>query len=412
VAAVVVLTQPVNRYTFGIILGFAIAFRLVTLLPEPKLSTDIDRYAWDGVVQHAGVSPYRYVPGDPALTALREPNRDLFDHMNRRDYAHTIYPPAAQFLFYVITFLNPTVTFMKLGMVLCEGLTVFALVKLLGDLGIRRERVLLYAWSPLLAWEIGSSGHVDAAAMPFIVLALWARYRRWPLATGGFLAVAVLVKLYPIVLFPALFRRGDWKMPAALAAVVVFAYACYSSVGLGVFGFLGGYVQEEGMQTGERYFLLEQVHHIPGMAGVPAGAFLAFCGLVFAALIWWCWRTCCDPRKDIVEMAQTVRFGLPVKANFLPPAMALALALMLLFSPHYPWYVAWLVPFFTVVPSLTVFAYVTGLFYLLTTPLAVGYGPKQFMLNQILYGTVLAAFCLEWALRRFRKPRDLREGRP
>jgi alpha-1,6-mannosyltransferase len=37
-AILLVLTQPVNRYTFGIILGFAIAFRLVTLLPPPYLS--------------------------------------------------------------------------------------------------------------------------------------------------------------------------------------------------------------------------------------------------------------------------------------------------------------------------------------------------------------------------------------
>ena len=117
------MTQPVNRYTFAIILAVAIACRLVTLLPEPFMSSDIYRYAWDGVVQHAHISPYRYVPGDPALMALRGPNQNLFDHINRRDYAHTIYPPVAQFLFFLITFLNPTVTFMKLAMILMEGLT-------------------------------------------------------------------------------------------------------------------------------------------------------------------------------------------------------------------------------------------------------------------------------------------------
>ncbi len=117
-AIVVIRSQPVNRYTFGIILTFGIAFRLVTLIPGPYMSSDIYRYAWDGVVQHAHISPYRYVPGDPALQFLREPNRELFDHINRRDYAHTIYPPAAQFLFYLITFISPTMTFMKTAMIL------------------------------------------------------------------------------------------------------------------------------------------------------------------------------------------------------------------------------------------------------------------------------------------------------
>ena len=129
VAVVVILTMPVNRYTFAIILAFAIAFRLVTLFPHPYLSTDVYRYAWDGVVQHAHISPYRYVPGDPALKFLRAPNQDLFDHINRRDYARTIYPPVAEMIFYLVTFIRPTVTFMKAAMVLFEGVTLFALLQ-------------------------------------------------------------------------------------------------------------------------------------------------------------------------------------------------------------------------------------------------------------------------------------------
>ena len=77
------------------------------------------------------------------------------------------------------------------------------------------------------------------------------------------------------------------------------------------------------------------------------------------------------------------------------PAFALALALMLLFSPHYPWYVAWLVPFLVVRPNLTVMTYVCALFYLCTTAMAVGYGPQQYHLNEILYGWVAIAFIIE-----------------
>ncbi len=400
-AVLVILTQPVNRYTFGIILTFAIAFRLVTLFPHPYLSSDIYRYAWDGVVQHAHISPYRYVPGDPALEFLRKPNQDLFNNINRRDYALTIYPPVAQFLFYIITFINPTMTFMKMAMVLFEGLTLFALLKLLRELGVRREQSLLYAWCPLLVWEIGSSGHLDSAAMAFIALALLARYRRQPILTGFFLGLAVMTKFYPLVLFPALFRRNDYKMPTALAAVIALGYACYSSVGIRVFGFLGNYVQEEGMDTGTRYFLLELAQRVPGLHRLSTTSYLVFVMLIFAALIVWCWQTCCSPESPRAKSAQTRLFGLPAEADFLPPAFALALALMLLFSPHYPWYVAWLVPFFALVPDLTVFAYICGIFYMCTTALAVGSGPSQFLLNQILYGGVFVAFLLDVTLRRW-----------
>jgi len=401
VAVWLILTQPVNRYTFAIILTVAIACRLVTLIPDPYLSSDIYRYVWDGVVQHAHISPYRYVPGDPALSFLRAHNQDLFDNINRRDYAHTIYPPGSQFLFLLITFISPTVIFMKLVMILFEGLTLYALVKLLGEFGIRREQSLLYAWCPLLIWEIGSSGHLDSVAMAFIALALLARYRKRPIATGVFIALAILTKIYPLVLLPALFRRDEYKMLATVATLIAFAYACYSSVGMRVFGFLGGYVQEEGIQSGERYFLLELAHHLPGFHILPVAIYLAFCCIVFTALAAWCWKTCCNPNCTMSEPTQARHFGLPAEADFLMPAFALSVALMLLFSPHYPWYIAWLIPFIVLLPNLTVFTYICAMFYLCTTSLAVGHGPSQFLLNKILYGSVLLAFLIELLLSRW-----------
>ena len=400
-AVFLILTQPVDRFTFPIILTVAVACRLVTLFAEPYLSSDVYRYVWDGVVQHAHISPYRYVPGDPVLGFLRAPNQDVFDNINRRDYAHTIYPPAAQALFYLITWISPTVTFMKTVMVLFEGVTMYGLVTLLRYLGVRREQTLLYAWCPLLIWEIAGSGHLDSVAIAFIVLALLARYRRQPVLTGLFLAVAILLKLYPLVLFPALYRRGDWKMPATVAAVIAAGYAAYSSVGMLVFGFLGGYVKEEGMASGTRYFLLELAQRVSGLHGLTTSAYYFFCAAVFGVILWWCWRTASgrgDDRHDRVEWSGG--------ASFLRPAFALAAALMFLFSPHYAWYIIWLVPFFTLMPNLPVLTYLLGFFYLYTTALAEP-GPKMFLANEILYGAVAAAVVVQMAFMRWPIHRSL-----
>jgi hypothetical protein len=385
VACWLVLTQPVDRWTVGIILAVAIVCRLVVLFPDPFLSSDVYRYAWDGVVQHAHISPYRYVPGDKALTFLRAPNQDLFDNMNRRDYARTIYPPVAQMAFYLITWISPVVTMMKTAMVLFEGLTMWGLVRLLRALGLGPQRTLLYAWCPMLIWEIAGSGHLDSMVMAFMVLALLARSKHQDALTGLFLGLAVLTKFYPLVLAPALWRRGDWKMPAVMAALTVAAYSVYLSAGKLVFGFLGGYVQEEGMATGTRYFLLEAANKLPLLHTLSERGYLVFAAAVFLALILWAWRTGC--RRDSRQWA------------FLPPALGLAMALMLLFSPHYPWYVAWLLPFLVLMPRWTVATYVMGMFYLCTTALAVGYGPQQFRLNERLYGAVAIAFILEAAVR-------------
>ncbi len=402
----VIATQPKNRWTWWIALTAGILCRAATLFSEPFLSTDIYRYAWDGVVQHAHISPYRYVPAAPELEFLREPNQDVYDNINRRDWAVTIYPPGAQVLFYLVTYLVPTVGGMKLAMVLFEGLTVLGLVKLLQRMGRAPAQAALYCLCPLLAWEIGVAGHLDSAAMAFIVLALLARYDRRPGLTGVFLGCATMIKLFPLVLFPALYRRGDWKMPAVIVGMAVGGYAAYSSVGWRVFGFLSGYAKEEGMNSGERYYLLNLLHTARGFRWVTVPMYEAVAALVFAGLAYWCWRTCADPQRSGRETLLTRAFRLPASADFLIPCAIIALTLNLLFSPRYPWYGAWLVPFLALLPSVTLLTYICTLFYLCTTPLATGAGAPQFQMNSILYSYVLGAFVVEagWRWRRSRGP--------
>ncbi len=439
-SAILVLFGPTDRLTLPIILSVAVACRLATLFADPFLSSDIYRYVWDGIVQHAGINPFRYVPADAHLAFLRNASEgNIYPMINRKEYAHTIYPPVAQIIFWLATFISPTITCMKSVLVLFEGLTLWSILKLLHLMRRPREQVILYAWCPLLIWEIAGSGHLDSAAMAFIALALLFRYRQRPVFTGIFLALAVLTKFYPLVLFPALYLRRpaideagnrrtflqtlDWRMPATMLAIAIPAYALYSSVGKLVFGFLGGYVQEEGMASGTRYFLLEQAQHLPGLHNLPPDAYLALAALVLAALsIWALRRSNATPRRP--HGAQAGKLSTPSpswvgdagapqssparhEAAFLLPACALASALMLLFSPHYPWYIAWLVPFLAILPNLPLAAYILGLFYLCTTALAVGQGPKQFLLNQILYSTVALATLLHLALRRWTPYRTL-----
>jgi len=174
-------------------------------------------------------------------------------------------------------------------------------------------------------------------------------------------------------------------MPAALAGVVAFGYACYASVGLQVFGFLAGYSQEEGLETGARYFLLDLSRRVPGLHSLPTAGYFAVCAAVFVGLTVWAWIRAAHPGS--------------APDAFLAPAFSLAAALMLLFSPHYPWYVIWLVPFFALLPNLAMLAYLMGFFYMFTTALAVP-GPGMYLLNEMLYGGTLAAFAVGTVLRR------------
>lgn len=394
-AAAVVLSQPTDRWTMRLIIGFAVAFFAVTYVAEPFLSSDIYRYVWDGAVQHAGINPYRYVPGNAALTFLREPNQDVFESINRRDYAPTIYPPVAQMIYWFATFLGPSVAAMKLVMVGFVALAAAVLLKLLPRLGRRRTDVLLFAWCPLLVWEIGGSGHVDAAIIAWIVLAFLFYAKRMPGWAGFFLGLAVMTKFYPLVLLPVLWRRGDWKMPAAVAGVVVGGYAMYLSVGAKVFGFLQAYTKEEGIDTGSRYFLLDYAHTLPGLHGVPVMVYMAGCAAVFGSILLWAWRK--GLWQSVGDVADGSLGELPLA---LRAGMGMAFAMMLLFSPHYPWYIVWLLPFFTLLPRWAVLGYWTAFFYGFTTRYA-NPGPLLFQLNKWLYAAVALGFVMQWAWTRW-----------
>ena len=380
VAAWVVLNRPANRWTLAIIITAAVGCRLICLFSPPFLSTDVYRYVWDGWVQASRINPYRYIPAESPLAFLRDAH--IYPHINRRDYAHTIYPPGAQILFLLVTRISGSMVWMKAAMIGLELLTLWPLTKLLSALGLPREQVLIYAWHPLLLWEVASSGHVDGAALPLIALALLLYIRHRSTATGLALAGATLIKLYPIALFPVIYRRSDllrrdWRMPAVLAAIIAAGYACYASVGLHVFGFLPEYAKEEGLESGSRYFLLTAVRRGMHWEALPTGAFYAFAALLLGGLACWAFLKSEDG---------------PMRAMGF--AFLLATVLMLLFSSHYPWYYLWLLPFLSVIPYTPMLYFITACFYLYTTSLA-NPGPAMYYMFQWLYATtaLVALWC-------------------
>lgn len=342
---------------------FAALFRLAIIFSQPYLSDDIYRYIWDGRVQASGINPYRYIPADQALGSLRD--EKIYPKINRRDYARTIYPPVAEGFFLFITRFSESVTWMKTVMVAFEAVAAWAIIQLLISFGFARQRVLIYAWHPLVVWEFAGSGHLDAMAIAFVALALLAHRKHAGTLTGIMLACATCVKLFPLALFPALYKRWSWKMPLAFVATVLVAYVPYLSVGpLGVLGFLPGYASERGMVNGEQFFLLtiaRELFHLP----VAASIYLVFAVLVLGGLSLWILR---KPQTDDLSY---LRNGLLIASVF-----------MLLLSPHFSWYFAWLLPFLCFIPSLAVFYLTFASFLLYLTWL--GDSPQRVLILKAL----------------------------
>ncbi len=385
VAACVAWRAPSSRATLIIVIVFAALFRLSVLPVGPRLSDDMYRYVWDGRVQSEGINPYRHIPADPALARLRD--EAIYPKINRRDYAPTIYPPAAQAVFFAVTRVSESVTWMKLAFVIFEAVGVWAVVALLASFGLPRQRVLLFAWHPLLVWEIASSGHLDALMICLVCLALLARRRGRDGTVGFLLACAALTKFFPVVLAPALYRRWGWRMPAAFAATFVAAYLPYLSVGVRrALGFLPAYTSEEGLQSGSRFFILSLARKLFG-EGFPGAAFIVFALTVLALLAAWSlWKREADGR------------------DFATRALVIAAAFTALLSPHYAWYFVWLVPFLPLAAPRVVVpvVYLTAASFMLYRTWLGDGAPEMFAIGAIMYLPFFALCAGAWVWGRLK----------
>ncbi len=323
-----------SRTALAAVLAVAALLRLPVVIAPPYLSTDIYRYIWDGRVEAAHINPYRYIPVDPHLEGLRD--AQIFPLINRSDYAPTIYPPVAEGIFLAVTRLGERPATMKAAMVGFEAVTAALLLALLAAAGAPPQRVLVYAWHPLALWEFAGSGHIDAALIALVALALWARRQGRMGLAGVALAGAVLTKLYPAVLLPALWRRGDRRLPAGFAAAAILGYLPFIGAGWAVFGFLPGYAAEEGFASGGAgFYLLSLIRALPGCGGLPTPAYLGGGAALLAGL----------------AAAVLLRRG--ADDDEFAGAALLASAFMVLLSPHYPWYFAWLIVFACLAPRLS-----------------------------------------------------------
>jgi hypothetical protein len=293
--------------------------RLALLFVEPYLSTDIYRYIWDGRVQAAGINPYRYMPAAPEVAHLRD--GAIFPGINRADTAVTIYPPAAQAIFLVATRLGESVVAMKLALMAFEAATVAALIALLSRLKRPATRVVAYAWHPLAIWEIAGSGHIDAAMCTLMTGGLLLLLYGRTLLAGALVTLGALVKPTALLALPVLWRPWDWRLPLVVLATGVLAYVPYLSVGSGVLGYLGGYIEEEGLASGRGFNALWLMERFTGTVPGAVGVYVAIAATIMIGL----------------AVAVAFRRDRSPEAAFAGLSWLLV-AFLTFASPHYPWY--------------------------------------------------------------------------
>jgi hypothetical protein len=364
-----------------LVFGIGIFLRAYVLLFDPLLSSDIYRYVWDGKVQAAGINPYRYFPADEALAFLRDGT--IFPHINRVDSAVTIYPPVAQFFFFIVTRIGENVTTMRLAMLGCESVTVTLIMLLLRRMNRPVVRVTAYLWHPLPLWEIANNGHVDALMVALMLLGLWIALTGHALRGAVLITFAALVKPIAAPVLAGIWRPWDLKMLLVVIAAVALCYLPYLSVGWGVLGFLTkGYLTEEGISAGYELWPLSLWRLVFGEHQGDVGGYAVLAALVLL------FRGLSAARNSDRSIASSL-----ADIN-----MLLLIALLFL-SPNYPWYFLVITPFVALCGSAPTWVVSIGAL-LLSEQLDWDFYIPRMVTKSILFGGLFLAWTLvAWRAR-------------
>lgn len=330
VAVILILRddKPIAPKWLVVIFAFAILFRGILIFTPPRLSDDMFRYVWDGRVQAQGINPYAYPPNAPQLVPLRD--TEIYRLINRKQSV-TVYPAGAELSYALLWRIIPdNVRWFQIVMALGDLLAGALLVLLLRAVNLPAQRALIYLWSPLVIFETAHAAHVDGLLLPFLVGAWLMRVKMREAATGALLGASIALKLFPVILFPALWRvRGEslkriWLLPVAMLFVFLLPYLFYLSQGAGVVGFLPNYFDERfnmGIAGALSYFIERYTSWKPQtIANALLAITLAVISLYFVL----------RPARDGERAVHRCIYPIG--------------AFTLLTQNLFPWYALWLVP--------------------------------------------------------------------
>lgn len=339
-----------TRAAIILVIAGSVGIGVAAMSGPPNTSTDSARYAWDGIVQDAGLSPYDYAATSNVTASLRpswlfptpitnpitgvetctgsriqqtvEPGSTftVCTAINR-GRARTIYPPAAEILFAVVRFIvGPDAQYWPMQLVgLLIGIAItLLLIRGLLARGLNPRWAALWAWCPLWATEGVTNSHIDMLGTLFLLIAALSVSSGKPWRGGIALGVAIAAKLIPVIGAPALLRGRSWKIVVAAIGVFVLLYVPYViGSGIQVLGYLPSYLNEEGYDDGSRFALVSYVIH-----GKAATVVVVVLLAIVAFLVWR--KT--DPKNP--WLGEVVMIGVA----------------LLVLSPRYPWYGLMLVP--------------------------------------------------------------------
>ena len=328
---------PPSRFAVAALIATGIAMRIAHLGTVAIAETDHFRYLWDGAVVATGYNPYAISPSaardTPHLAALAAAGSKIIAEINFPEY-RSIYPGTAQAIFAVAHWLKPWhLDGLRYLLLAADIVTVVLLIALLQHNKRNPLWAAAYWLNPLVVLVSANQTHIDAALPPFILAALLAIERRKAVPAAVSLALAVGIKIWPLLLVPLLIRRL-WPDKRAVAILLTTGFATTALVlaplllstlqsGSGLTAYAGGWAMNNPFYLWLTWALWA---YLP--AAIPSDQMLRATLAAATALI--AFHAARTPIKDTRDL--TTR------------ALVSTAALFYLSPTEFPWYALWFLP--------------------------------------------------------------------
>ncbi len=298
----------------------AVVLRVV-LLPAAE-SDDVYRYLWEGKLVAAGSSPY-LAPAD--AEGFEEYRDRYWEGMNHRDKA-TAYPPLALGLFAGVGAVAYQPIAMKLAFVAADLAALGAVLVLLRRRGLNPAFSGFYALNPVILVAFAGEGHFDSLMVAALAWGLVLVDCGKNALAAGLWGGAAAIKWISLPLLPFVLRQAPVRASAAAFAVLLLPLMPFWHTLPELFGGLAAF-GTRGSFNGPVFDLLHRGLDLPRSLAVAAVA------LSFLACLGWRWH-----RRSEAPIDAQIRW---------------ILGALLVLSPtvHF-WYLAWILPFVCLRPSL------------------------------------------------------------
>jgi hypothetical protein len=188
---------------------------LIPFFAAPSLSPDVYRFLWDGELVTMGIHPYAFTPNEYMSLEGKEYASEYMNLLYGQltelsQHNFSTYPTVNQLYFLLVALCSDdlfvSLVLLRILMMLSIMLGTIYLIKILNLLSIPSTNGILLLLNPILIVEVIGNFHFEGVMLSWLMMGIYFLLKHQWVKSSFFWAIAINIKLTPLILLPFLIR--------------------------------------------------------------------------------------------------------------------------------------------------------------------------------------------------------------